>query len=69
MSPAIKSDGARSRGIRILSLIDGSTHEDFEAACNTAEDQEIIDQNLVSFDGPIEKQGYQSLDQQLMLRD
>ena len=69
MSPAIKSDGARSRGIRILSLIDGSTHEDFEAACNTAEDQEIMDQNLVSFDGPIEKQGYQSLDHQLMLRD
>ena len=58
MSPAIKSDGAQSRGMRILSLIDGSAHEDFDAACNTAEDQEVVDPNLQSFDGPMEKQGY-----------
>ena len=44
--------------MRILSLIDGSAHEDFDAACNTAEDQEVIDPNLQSFDGPMEKQGY-----------
>ena len=38
MSPAIKSDGAQSRGIRILSLIDGSAHDDYDDPCNTAED-------------------------------
>lgn len=37
MSPAIRSDGGESRGIRILSLIDGGSGPgDFDGGCHTA---------------------------------
>lgn len=75
MSPAIRSDGGESRGIRILSLIDGGSGPgDFDAACHTATPGEKDDMPRESLPidessgrGPAERtREYQSLDQRLL---
>ena len=65
ISPAIKSDGAESRSIRILSLIDGGSGPgDFDAPSNTVGDKDDIpDQNLPVYESSSRRfEEYQSLE-------
>ena len=75
MSPAIRSDGGESRGIRILSLIDGGSGPgDFDAACHTAtpgEKDDMPEESLPVDESSGREHGertheYQSLDQRLL---
>ena len=71
MSPAIKSDGAESRSIRILSLIDGGSGPgDFDAPCNTVgERDDMPEQSLPVYESSSRRHEYQSLDQRLLSHD